>query len=152
VEQPGSVLLVGDDHTFEMYGESLIAHGLAVTVCRSPGDAILAIPDSRPDVVVTELGFGGRTRVGCQFISAVRQEVLTQDTIILVVSGYVRAADRRLARQCGADRFFPTPLLPGALLGEVLDAIRHRREQRRPTWNAPLPTADRRRRSRRRRS
>jgi CheY-like chemotaxis protein len=150
VEQPGSVLLVGEDDAFEMYGEFLRAHGLSVTVQGSSGDAILAIPDSRPDVVVTELVFGGRTRAGCQFISAVRQEPVTHDTIILVVSGYVRAADRQLARQCGADRFFPKPLLPGALLGEVLDAIRDRREQRRPPWIAPLPAGDRRRRTRRR--
>jgi len=148
--QAGSALVVGEDDAFEMYGEFLSANGLSVTVRRSPGDAILAIPDSRPDVVVTELVFGGRTRVGSQFISAVRQEPLTHDTIILVVSGYVRAEDRQLARQCGADRFFPKPLLPGALLGEVLDAIGHRREQRRPPWNAPLPADDRRRRTRRR--
>jgi hypothetical protein len=101
-------------------------------------------------VVVTELVFGGRTRTRCQFISAVRQEPATRDTIILVVSGYVRAEDRQLARQCGADRFFPKPLLPGALLGEVLDAITCRLEQRRPPWNAPLPTGDRRRQARRR--
>jgi CheY-like chemotaxis protein len=147
-----SVLLVGEDDAFEMYGEFLRAHGLAAAVWRSPGDAILAIPDCRPDVVVTELVFAGHTRGGCQFISALRQEPVTQDTIILVVSGYVRSEDRQLARQCGADRFFPKPLLPGALLGEVLDAITCRREHRRPPWNAPLPSGDRRRGTRRRRS
>jgi CheY-like chemotaxis protein len=152
VDQAGSVLLVGEDDAFEMYGEFLRAHGLAATVWRSPADAILAIPDCRPDVVVTELVFDGRTRAGCQFISAVRQEPVTRDTIILVVSGYVRSEDRQLARQCGADRFFPKPLLPAALLGEVLDAITYRREQRRPAWNAPLPTGDRRSGTRRRRS
>ena len=132
-----------------MYGEFLRDQGLTATVRRSPADAILVIPTTRPDVVVTELVFEGGTRIGCQFISAIRQEPATRGTIILVVSGYVRAVDRQQARQCGADRFFPKPLLPGALLGEVLDAITCRLEQRRPPWNATLPTGDRRRRTRR---
>jgi CheY-like chemotaxis protein len=149
VAQAGSVLLVGEDDAFEMYAEFLRAQGLSATLRRSPGDAILEIPGTQPDVIVTELVFGGRTRSGCQFISAVRQEPVTHDTIVLVVSGYVRSEDRQLARQCGADRFFPKPLLPGALLEEVAHALTCRREHHRPTWNAPLPTGDRRQRTRR---
>jgi CheY-like chemotaxis protein len=152
VEQAGSVLLVGEDDAFDMYGEFLRAHGLLPTVRRSPGDAILEIAVTPPDVVVTELVFGGRTGTGCEFISAIRQDSATRDSIILVVSGYVRAQDRQLARQCGADRFFAKPLLPLALLDEVLNGLTCRRERRRPTWNASLPTGDRRRRARRRRS
>jgi CheY-like chemotaxis protein len=151
VDQKGAVLLVGEDDAFEMYAEFLRIQGLFATVSRSPGDAILAMPDTRPDVVVTELVFGGHTRAGCQFISAVRQDPVTQDTIILVVSGYVRSEDRQLARQCGADRFFPKPLLPGALLDEVRHGITCRRDHRRPRWNAPWPSGERRRHSRRRR-
>jgi CheY-like chemotaxis protein len=152
VEEEGTVLLVGEDDAFGMYSEFLRMQGLSASVSRSPGDAILAIPEAPPDVVVTELAFGGHTRTGCQFISAVRQEPATKDTVILVVSGSVRSKHRQLARQCGADRYFPKPLSPSALLEEVLEAIRFRREQRRPPWNAPLPTGDRHRHRRPRRS
>jgi CheY-like chemotaxis protein len=149
VEQGGSVLLIGEDEIFGMYADVVRQSGLRATVHRSPGDAILEVPDVRPDVIVTELAFGGQTRIGCHFISAMRQDPATADSIILVVSGHARRADQQRARQCGADRFFAKPLLPEALLQEVVNAVRCRREHRRPDWNRPPPTGDR-RRSRRR--
>ena len=97
--------------------------------------------------------FGGRPATGCQFISAIRQDSATRDSIILVVSGYVRELKIGSSRrQCGADRFSAKPLLPLALLDEVLNGLTCRRERRRPTWNASLPTGDCRRLARRRRS
>jgi hypothetical protein len=68
VEQTGSVLLVGEDDAFEMYGEFLCAHGLTATVRRSPADAMLAIATTRPDVVVTELVFRAQIRVVGQLV------------------------------------------------------------------------------------
>jgi CheY-like chemotaxis protein len=145
VEQSGSVLLVGENDVFKTYADFLQTHGLVATVARSPGDALLEVVEAPPDVVVTDIAFGGQTRAGCRFITAVRQEPLTHDTIIIVVSRSGRRAARQLARQCGADWFFSKPLLPEALLEEVLDAIAHRREQRRPEWNGPTRTGERRR-------
>jgi CheY-like chemotaxis protein len=146
----GSVLLVGEDDAFDMYAEFLRAHDFSTAVRHSPDAAIADLAEVQAAVVVTELVFGGSTRRGYEFITALRQHPASRETVIIVVSGYGREQDRDRARQGGADRFFMKPFLPDALLEEVQHAAECRREGRRPDWNGAPTTGDRRKGPRRR--
>jgi two-component system cell cycle response regulator DivK len=149
VSTAGSVLLVGEDDAFDMYAEFLRAHDFSTTVKQSPDLAIEDLAQVHPAVVVTDFVFGRSTRRGCDFIAALREHPVSREIPIIVVSGYVRDEDRQQARQCGADRFFMKPWLPDALLEEVQHAALCHREGRRPTWNGPPITRDRRKGPRR---
>jgi two-component system cell cycle response regulator DivK len=144
-----AVLLVGNDDATEMYSEFLIHHGWQITISRSANDAITQLPVVCPAVIITDLIVDGSLQLGCELITAIRQHPAGNEPIVFVVTGYVRDADRALARRCGADRFFIKPLLPDALLHEVERGLAQFRQGRRPEWNGPTIDVDRRRRPRR---
>ena len=145
----GLVLLVGEDDAFAMYGEYLRFRGVDAQWRSSPADALGEMSRLRPAIVVSELIFAGRVDNGCAFIQAVRDHPAVREAIILIVTGYVRAEDAALARECGADQYFAKPLLPDTLMHAVEDAFDAIRRKRRPTWNWPDRPPDRRQISRR---
>jgi DNA-binding response OmpR family regulator len=77
-----------------------------------------------------------RVVVGPAFIRNVRARA-DDATSIVVLSRYVRAADREDAHVAGADLFLTTPAVPAAVLFEVHRALILRRGGRRLPWNWP---------------
>jgi CheY-like chemotaxis protein len=55
----------------------------------------------------------------------------------VVLSQYVRQADRETARAAGADTYLMRPALPSALVFDVQRALILRRSGRRLSWNWP---------------
>ena len=145
----GSILLVGEDDAFPMYAEYLRHRGLHATVHTSPAEALMELVQLSPAVIVTELAFGQDPRRGCEFIATLRQHPSGRTAAVIVVTGFVRAQDAALARQCGADQFFAKPLVPDALGGAIEEALASLRSGQRPPWNGPTSPLDRRQEPRR---
>jgi CheY-like chemotaxis protein len=144
-----AVLLVGEDDAFAMYAEYLAFQGLEAHARSSPAEALDALGQIQPSVIVSELVFRGGLAAGCEFLEAIRSDPSTREAIVIVVSGYVRSADAELARRYGADQFFVKPLLPEALSAAVRTALDSAREGRRPEWRGPTVATDRRQQRRR---
>jgi len=144
-----SILLVGEDDAFPMYAEYLRLQALEVSLRTSPSEALDDLARLSPSVIVTELAFGRDLQRGCEFIAAARRHLNGQSGVVIVVTGYGRAQDAALARCCGADQFFVTPLLPEALELAIEQALDCLRAGQRPPWNGPTSPLDRRQDSRR---
>ena len=144
-----SILLVGEDDAFPMYAEYLRLRGFEASLRTTPSDALDDLADLSPFVIVTELTFARDLQQGCEFIEVARRHLGGQSSVVIVVTGYGRAQDAALARDCGADQFFVTPLLPDALELAIEQALDGLRTGQRPPWNGPTSPLDRRQDSRR---
>jgi CheY-like chemotaxis protein len=132
-----------------MYAEYLRHRGLNATVHTSPGEALPELARLSPAVIVTELAFAQDPRRGCAFIATLRQHPSGRHAAVIVVTGFARAQDAALARQCGADQFFAKPLVPDALGDAIEHALVSLRSGQRPPWNGPTGPPDRRQEPRR---
>lgn len=129
-----SVLIVAEHDEREMYAEYLRASSLIVCEASNPEQAGRCLERITPDVVITDLTFGGSRDAGDALIRDLRFR-LDDATSIIVVCGYAREEDRERARIAGADIFLLTPALPPDVLYEVRRALILRRSGRRLQWN-----------------
>ncbi len=67
----------------------------------------------RPQVVLLDIGLLGMD--GYEVVQRLRQSPATREALIIAVSGYGGAADRRRARQAGFDHHLTKPIAAGAL-------------------------------------
>lgn len=115
---PPIVLLVDDDRdTLEMYHAYFEASGFWVSTCSVPTEALDAVDDIHPDIVVTDIGFAGRAD-GADLVHALKGNEATRDIPIIVLSG--RDRDHLPAGVIDtADLCLVKPVLPDMLLEEV---------------------------------
>jgi DNA-binding response OmpR family regulator len=148
----GNVLFVNSSEGCQSYIDALSDGQFTVIHAVRPEDALTWLTTDQAHVVVTELSFADTAMGGTELIREVRARV-DYATSIVVLSQYLRMADRSNAREAGADLFLMRPALPSALVFEVQRALILRRSGRRLSWNwprrvpsvVPLPIADRRR-------
>jgi CheY-like chemotaxis protein len=124
-----SVLLVDDDRdTLDMYATFLEMSGLRVATSRTLSEALASVSKDRPDLVVTDLGFAGRSD-GARLVHAVKQRPDTRDVPVIVLSG--QSADQMPADVVGtADLCLVKPVLPDVLLSDAQRLITHARTAR----------------------
>ena len=148
----GCVLFVNSSEGCQLYIDALSDGHFTVIHAVRPEDALTWLTTERPDIVVTDLAFADTAMAGTAFIREVRAR-LDDALSIVVLSQYLRVADRNSAREAGADLFLMKPALPTALVFEVQRALIFRRGGRRLAWNwprrvasvVPFPLVDRRR-------
>jgi two-component system cell cycle response regulator DivK len=136
-----SVLVVNSFDSRDMYAEYLRLHDYTVRAAATPEEALDEIAAFLPDVVVCDFVFQRSRFDGPAFIRLLRARPEFDNTSVIVVSGYVRAEDRRQSREAGADLFLVSPCLPDHLLFEIRRVLASRREGRPLTWNWPAPSA-----------
>jgi CheY-like chemotaxis protein len=132
----GTVLFVNGYAGCEVYLDLLRDREHTTLHATRPEDALGLLTSHNPDVVVTDIAFAHSAIDGPAFVRDVRARV-DDATSIIVLSRYVRAADREDARAAGADLFLMTPTVPAAVLFEVHRALILRRGGRRLPWNWP---------------
>jgi CheY-like chemotaxis protein len=132
----GTVLFVNSYDGVHTYLDLLRDRGHTTLHAARPEEALLLLTDHVPDVVVTDIVFAQSATEGPALIRDIRARV-DHATSIIVLSRYVRAADREDARVAGADLFLKTPAVPAAVLFEVHRALILRRGGRRLPWNWP---------------
>jgi CheY-like chemotaxis protein len=132
---PPIVLLVEDDEdTRDMYSLYLESAGLWVATAPNPGAAAETVAELKPDVIVTDLSFGGRP-AGLEFAQALKHDVVTAHVPVIVLSG-------RPAREVGGptladvDVLLLKPVVPDELRQQIADVLVRSRELRRRNQTA----------------
>lgn len=115
---PSIVLFVDSDRdTLDMYSTYFESSGVWVSTSTIPGEAIEAIEELKPDLVVTDLDFGG-TAQGHELVAAVKGSGATRDIPVIVLSGRDAAAPSAETERA-ADLCLIKPVRPDLLLVQV---------------------------------
>jgi two-component system KDP operon response regulator KdpE len=122
LRKSGARVLVVDDEPGigRAVRTNLAAHGFAVEVATTGGDALTAFEDNRPDLIILDLGLPDMD--GMDIIERVRTHTNTP-IIILSVRGAER--DKVHALDLGADDYLTKPFGVEELLARVRVALRH---------------------------
>jgi two-component system cell cycle response regulator DivK len=117
------VLIVDDDQdTREMYALFLTVSGVDVIEANAVDPAIELARDRQPDVVVTDLLFGG-SGTGSDLCRLLRQDERTAHIPALVLTGWSGTADEEAATLAGCVGVRTKPYLPDALLNDIRDIL-----------------------------
>jgi CheY-like chemotaxis protein/anti-sigma regulatory factor (Ser/Thr protein kinase) len=114
------ILIVDDDReSCEMMREALRGYGATVQCELSATRAIGALPEFRPDLVLTDIAMPGRD--GYAVLSEVRQveTTLGRRVPVAAVSAHAHAEDRQRAIAAGFDQYVAKPVDPAALAATV---------------------------------
>ena len=114
------ILIVNDDReSCEMILEALRGYGATVRCAMSATDAIEALPEFRPDLVLTDIAMPGRD--GYAVLGEVRaiETVLGRRVPVAAVSAYAHAEDRQRAIAAGFDQYLAKPVDPAALASTI---------------------------------
>jgi DNA-binding response OmpR family regulator len=144
---PPIVLLVDDDRdTLEMYHAYFESSGLWVSTCMIASEALDAVDELQPDIVVTDVGFAGRPD-GANLVHTLKNADATRDIPIIVLTG--RDRDYLPAGLLDtADLCLVKPVLPDTLLAQVRALLHRSRDLRRRGTTARGKAATLRRKSR----
>ena len=119
-----SILLVEDDKdSREMLEMVLDIYGIRVECAESASEALDKIKNTRPDVLVSDIGLPGED--GYDLIRNVRAMLPREQAMIpaIALTGYVSVQDRNLAIEAGYQDHLPKPVDPNKLL-ELLGMLR----------------------------
>jgi CheY-like chemotaxis protein len=123
------ILIVDDDReSCEVMVEALRRYGASVRAAMSAGEAIHALSEFRPDLVLSDIAMPGRD--GYAVLREVRalETALERRVPVAAVTAYAHAEDRDRAIAAGFDEYFAKPVDPAALASGVaaLAAVHNR--------------------------
>jgi CheY-like chemotaxis protein len=110
------ILIVDDDReSGEVMREALLACGAQAQCVASAADAIDALTEVRPDVVLSDIAMPGRD--GYTVLSEVRalEPIFGRRIPVAAVSAYARSEDRDRALAAGFDVYLAKPVDPATL-------------------------------------
>jgi PAS domain S-box-containing protein len=110
------ILIVDDDReSGEVMREALLACGAEIQCVASAADAIDALSEARPDVVLSDIAMPGRD--GYAVLREVRalEPVFGRRVPVAAVSAYARSEDRDRALAAGFDEYLAKPVDPATL-------------------------------------
>jgi two-component system CheB/CheR fusion protein len=106
---PARILLVEDNvDAAEALAELLRLWGHEVEVAHDGAEAVQSAQDSRPDLVLLDIGLPGMD--GYQVAGALRLLPELQDTLIVALTGYGQESDRQRSAQAGFDHHLIKPV------------------------------------------
>lgn len=115
---PPIVLLLDDERDIlEMYSAHFEAEGVWVATAASAREGMVAVEELRPDLVVTDIGFGAETS-GATFAQALKERPETSGIPLIVLTGLATDDVPSSVRE-DADLFLRKPVAPQALLVNV---------------------------------
>ncbi|MGH9240692.1 MAG: response regulator [Vicinamibacterales bacterium] len=124
--RPPSVLIVDDDaairHLFERW---LSSHGYAVASAADGEQALEAVRQQPPDVVLLDVAMPKLS--GVDVCRRIKQDSATRLTPVILVSAVDGVADRISGLAAGADDFLSKPVNPAELLTRVGAVVRVKR-------------------------
>src|SRR6185295_6595267 len=123
-QRPPVTLLVDQDHdTRRMYAAYLQLSACVIEEAEDGREALAKAIARRPDILVTETRLPGIS--GFDLCTLLRNDMLTREIPILVVTGDALDSDRRRAELAGADAVLVKPCLPETLLTEMHRLLEH---------------------------
>lgn len=115
---PPIVLLLDDERDIlEMYSAHFEAEGVWVATASSAREGMVAVQELRPDLVVTDIGFGAEPS-GATFAQALKERPETWGIPLIVLTG-LATQDMPSSVREDADLFLRKPIAPQALLLNV---------------------------------
>jgi PAS domain S-box-containing protein len=114
------ILIVDDDReSCEMMLEALQSYGASIRATASASDAVDALSDFTPDLVLSDIAMPGRN--GYAVLSEVRalEVTLGRHLPVAAVTAYAHPADRERAIAAGFDDYLAKPVDPAALASAV---------------------------------
>lgn len=112
------VLLVNEDwKTLDAYGRYFEANGLSVATATAPAEGRAHARDLRPDLLITDLRFGGE-QSGVDLLRTLKADSVTVDIPIVLLSA-TEAAVLPLDTRRQADAILIKPVLPDLLLSQA---------------------------------
>jgi PAS domain S-box-containing protein len=112
------VLVVDDDEdTLELLRTALAKRGAKVSVASSASEALEAINNSRPDVLVSDIAMPGED--GYALIQSVRALDVGQAIPAIAITAYTKEEDKERVLSAGYQRFLSKPVE----LGELIDTV-----------------------------
>jgi PAS domain S-box-containing protein len=116
------VLVVDDqDDTREVLAVSLRSYGATVLTASSAVQAMEVLRQSRPDVLVSDIGMPGED--GFSLIARVRGLEAGKDIPAIALTGYAMVADRTRIAAAGFQRHLAKPIEPQTLVQAVADLV-----------------------------
>jgi len=117
-----SVLLVEDDaDSRQVFTTVLELAGARVQAVGSVREALQALEDRRPDVLISDIGMPGED--GYALIRQVRGRAHGGDVPAIAVTGYVSSEDRARLQAAGFQLHLPKPVEPCEVVAAVASAV-----------------------------
>ncbi|MGH7457757.1 MAG: response regulator [Longimicrobiaceae bacterium] len=112
------ILIVDDDaDTREVFSQFLVHHGYQVATAFTGEQAMQALRQELPDLVVMDLAIPSVD--GWTLTTLLKGDQRTRHVPIVVVSAHVEKEDRARAERAGCDAFLGKPCRPQTLLATV---------------------------------
>src|SRR5918993_329624 len=123
VQTPLVKLLLVEDvaDTREMYAESLRHCGYEVTTANNGAEALDAARELKPDMILMDAAMPGLD--GWTATQLLKNDPLTRDVPVLILTAHVFAEHKHRAEEVGADGFIGKPCMPDELAREVAAAL-----------------------------
>jgi CheY-like chemotaxis protein len=110
------ILLVEDyEDAAQSLALLLSLHGHEVIIARDGAQAIAAALHERPHFILLDIGLPGVN--GYEVAATLRQQASCKDTVIIAVTGYGQAEDRRRSFAAGIDHHLLKPVDSDVLIG-----------------------------------
>jgi DNA-binding response OmpR family regulator len=128
--EPYCVLIVDDDQSMRMFADSVLRHnGMQTCVAATPEDALAALRDFSPDVILADLYMPQIS--GFELLALFRAHPRTAFIPVVLLSGDNDAEKRFAALHIGGDDYLTKPIRPRHLVAAVSSRARRARWLRR---------------------
>jgi len=128
--EPYRVLIVDDDNSMRLFCASVLRHNnLETRALATPEEAILALHDFTPDVILADLYMPQIS--GFELLSLFRAHPRTAFTPVVMLSGDSDTEKRFAALHIGGDDYLTKPIRPRHLVAAVTGRARRARWMRR---------------------
>ena len=133
----GATVLVVDDSPVgrKLVSLRLEAEGFRVSTCSSGEEAVEALKEMKPDLIISDVRMGALD--GFRLCERVRQEKDLQSLPFILLSASCSAEERSRGLAVGADDFLRKPFEPAELLSRVRAHLHRVAVLRRPRGKAP---------------
>ncbi len=123
-ETGGLLLIVEDNEDIAAYLRDSLSDGFEIRLARNGEQALAAVNDSLPDLVITDLNMP--VMDGLKLCSRLKQNVETSDIPVIVISSSTDSKDQLAAFRAGADDFMSKPFQLSILQNKIRNMLRTR--------------------------
>jgi len=122
-----SVLLVDDNQlNLELVTDVLEAAGYTVRQAGSAEDALQAVREKRPDLILMDIGLPGMN--GHAAVRVLKADPTTREIPVVALTAYAMAGDEKLAAESGFDAYITKPVQTRTLPATVARVLAERRQ------------------------
>lgn len=113
-----TILIVDDDEEIlELVKNRLENHGYETVTAIDGGEALHKVRIQRPDMIVLDVSMPILS--GYEVCARLKSDEATRHIPVLILTGHIRYADKKIAEHCGADGYLPKPYSSEMLLDEI---------------------------------